>query len=836
MVVIATVLLARRSLVRHRRTVFTMALLIGVGGGLILALIAAADRAASAYDRLLADIDAPDVVVVGAGPWVAARAAVVDSELVLLTDTKGVSIAPDRSVTGNCYTGPGEVTLTSVRTTSGEPARLSRLVTGRRVAEGSGSEVTVPMVTARRAGLEIGDTLRLDSNCGSYDSTRLLTEVVVVGMTVGILDSHAISGAATRSEQVEADPVLLAAMREPLADQVTMLWEPEELGNEVVLDLSAHAGEVRSGLRAEADWLELLAGLGATIAAIVLGALLIDHIHWVGGTDQEILRSLGATRTDLVAWLTLHALGLAAGAGAAAALVVGIVAPLLPRGQADLIDADVRWIPWAWALAGGGAVFGVTAALGAVATIRPTGARARTRVAAPSPARVGSVGWLGLRPALVLGLRFAYKPAVGAAGRGGTGRPALVGLLGATLAFVSATTFRASADDLRSSPELLGVNWDAGTEIGATAADRDAVANALDDVADIRWGFAIWYPELEARIPAGPALLLQTGDHGPRGLEPAIIAGRAPQGTGEIALEPGAAEQLGLTVGDRFDIEVDHPFNRLAEAAGLAPPVTRVGTLELVGLVVLPFPSTPETLVALMSNVGSAELAAGLDARVVTDIIAAAPTDLPEDLADLLAAARRADPETLVPRPQFVFVDAGGDVERANAILAELADGGHVAPPQFDTPFSEEQLEQTGVDVRSVGTIPRVLSQAVLVTAVVLLVHMVAVTARAHRRDLAILRALGARRRLLGAVIRWQAVTAVGGALVVGVPLGVAIGRQLWLRYVDDLDVVPRAVTPWVELSLFAALAVGSTVAVGTAVAATTLQTSRVDLHWRSPA
>ena len=71
--------------------------------------------------------------------------------------------------------------------------------------------------------------------------------------------------------------------------------------------------------------------------------------------------------------------------------------------------------------------------------------------------------------------------------------------------------------------------------------------------------------------------------------------------------------------------------------------------------------------------------------------------------------------------------------------------------------------------------------------------------------DLALLKTLGFTRRQLAVTLTWQAsVTAVVG-IVVGVPLGIAAGRQLWILFARNIDVVPQ---PSVPLSvLFVALA-----------------------------
>jgi ABC-type lipoprotein release transport system permease subunit len=62
---------------------------------------------------------------------------------------------------------------------------------------------------------------------------------------------------------------------------------------------------------------------------------------------------------------------------------------------------------------------------------------------------------------------------------------------------------------------------------------------------------------------------------------------------------------------------------------------------------------------------------------------------------------------------------------------------------------------------------------------------------RSRRRDLAVLRALGFRPRQVRWSVRIQSLAITVTALVVGVPLGVIAGRQLWRAFAAQLGVVP---------------------------------------------
>lgn len=61
---------------------------------------------------------------------------------------------------------------------------------------------------------------------------------------------------------------------------------------------------------------------------------------------------------------------------------------------------------------------------------------------------------------------------------------------------------------------------------------------------------------------------------------------------------------------------------------------------------------------------------------------------------------------------------------------------------------------------------------------------------RRRRRELAVLETLGFVRRQVRVVISGQATTVAALALLVGIPIGVALGRFAWTRFADDLGIV----------------------------------------------
>jgi hypothetical protein len=106
----------------------------------------------------------------------------------------------------------------------------------------------------------------------------------------------------------------------------------------------------------------------------------------------------------------------------------------------------------------------------------------------------------------------------------------------------------------------------------------------------------------------------------------------------------------------------------------------------------------------------------------------------------------------------------------------------------------------------AVRNLQRVSSWPVLLTLIVGLLalsgflHALVVMARRQRGELAVLQALGFRRRQLSATVSWYVTALLVPALVVGVPLGVVAGRWGWGVFAANLGVPPVPVVPLVAL------------------------------------
>jgi ABC-type lipoprotein release transport system permease subunit len=78
---------------------------------------------------------------------------------------------------------------------------------------------------------------------------------------------------------------------------------------------------------------------------------------------------------------------------------------------------------------------------------------------------------------------------------------------------------------------------------------------------------------------------------------------------------------------------------------------------------------------------------------------------------------------------------------------------------------------------------------------------------RRRPRDFALLKTLGFTRRQLGGAVAWQSSVIVVIGLVIGVPLGIAAGRWLWLAFAHELAAVPDPTIPAGSIALAAVAA-----------------------------
>ena len=80
--------------------------------------------------------------------------------------------------------------------------------------------------------------------------------------------------------------------------------------------------------------------------------------------------------------------------------------------------------------------------------------------------------------------------------------------------------------------------------------------------------------------------------------------------------------------------------------------------------------------------------------------------------------------------------------------------------------------------------------------------HVLLLSVSAHRRDLAVLSALGMTHRQISASVVVHGAFAAAAACVIGVPVGVMVGRLVWGEIASYVIVVNRPIAPLTLLGL----------------------------------
>ena len=107
-------------------------------------------------------------------------------------------------------------------------------------------------------------------------------------------------------------------------------------------------------------------------------------------------------------------------------------------------------------------------------------------------------------------------------------------------------------------------------------------------------------------------------------------------------------------------------------------------------------------------------------------------------------------------------------------------------------PFEPGRVRNLG----EVGAVPAVLAGFLGLLGLAAVIHSLLRSVRARRQDLAVLAAVGFRRRDLLAISTWQALVTALVALGLGIPLGIALGRTAWSVTAETTGVVEMTVLP----------------------------------------
>jgi hypothetical protein len=754
------------------RAWLTLALAAGVAGGLLIAMAAASHRTASAFDRFLAAVNAADAYV-GRGiavgdetlefDRIARLPEVTASERRLLL----AWIARSRSGRPLYPQGPGALEV-QVPSDGQRVAAIDRqkLVDGRRPNPDRPHEVLADTKSIRHLGVGLGDaiTMRFFSHQALWHGEDFRLSSDPSAVRAGPLAHLRIVGvAADWRSDVDAGYLyltpafyrahggrrlgfwleeLLVRLQRGAADLPAFRAHVQRIAgqrNFFFFDPADTLPKVGRSIDLQAQALRLLSALGAAAALLLIGQALFRQAL-IESTSHPTLRALGMTRAQLMALGTARAAVIAVPATVLSVVLAFAVSPLAPIGRAREVEPAPGFDFDAGAIASGAAVVLVgILLLGILATARATRAAAGAGDSAHpvNGRRRGS-------PILAL-VRAGWPPPV---------------VTGAGMAL--ARHARASSVPVRAT--LVA----AILAVGVTASSLTFAAS-LQHLLDTprlygqTWDFETGFsgPSIEAtdlrRVSADPAFSavgvgalapVEIGGRqvGARAIDdlkgssaPTVLDGRAPRASGEILLAPKTLDTLDVSVGDTVAV---HSGSRAVR-------------LRIVGRGVLPSTKWNK---------------------------------LGEGAAFTFRDFRRISPEAAAPMLQ-ARIAAGADRDAALRRLALI----------FDSPSMAARPTDVG-DFGGVEALPLLIAAVFTAAAAAALAHALVTSVRRRRRDLAVLKTLGFTRGQVIAAVASQATTIAAIGLLIGLPLGLAVGRFAWNVFAEDLGVVPEAVTP-VELT-----------------------------------
>jgi hypothetical protein len=787
----AAVLARARAELRTRwRSWVSLALAVGVAGGAVLALTAGARRTESAYPRLVATERPPEVnsmLVEGIGE----RGITLDpAEVARLPQVAGVGRLREFPVFDG-VTGEGAAIrnpeYVQAAIFGGEAARWlerTKLLSGRLADPARAEEAVVDFPLAERFGLEVGGTVALRFVRTGEDELWASNETpsASAGRRIGLRVVGVVAPGGSfppRPQGAGAGSIMLTPAFEArhgasLGGRVSLsVWLRDGVGLDQFVPAAvrlAHGtpfdlfaarteegwgggeGTRRAlGLLAVAIW--LLAGLAATALLLVAGQALHRHVL-LEATEHPALEALGMTRPQL--WcVAMTRLGLIAAVAAAVAVAAAAgLSPLFPLGLARLAEPDPGLAIDTAALTGGAALLALTVlAVGGLAAWRVAraGASARQAAVQRQSGLADALGRSGFPVTAVTGVGLALE-----SGRGRTAMPTRSTTTGAVLAvatLAAAVTFTAGLDHLLRTPRLYGWNWDITVGDGAAARDLyDEVVPVLGAdpaVADFAAGGGTLVQGRDGVLPAFGVEPVK-GDVGPT-----VVEGRLPSRDTEVLVGTKTLRSLGARVGGTLELRRAPTTYGQDDQAD-----TRPQRFLVVGRGVL-------------HDTGWA--------------------DFGEGFALTYAGVTRLDPYAVRAWFPLRWADGVDEQAAAERLRARLP----LYPVGLQRPADL-------VNFGRVEAMPLATGGLVALVAVAMLGHLLVTSVRRRRRDLALLKVLGFVRRQVSSTVVWQATTLAVLALLVGLPVGVAVGRWAWVLVADRLGVVPVSVVPALVLALVA--------------------------------
>jgi putative ABC transport system permease protein len=746
------------------RACLALVLLAAAAGGLLVAVAAASRRTATAFERFLAATNAADAYVgwgfaFGGGRLDLDRIArlpqVAASQRRLLLAV----IARSRSGRSLYPVGPGSLEIQVP--TDGHLNTIDRpkLLRGRLPDPSRPNEVLADTSSIRYLGLSLGEATEM----------RFISHRMIVGdepwrltvdprkaragrlVRVRIVGVEAYWHADVDSGYLHLTPAFYRAyggrrlgswagqlqvrLKRGEADLPAFRAAVERIAGKRgygFYEPGATLPKVQRSIDLQARALLLLAAFGAAAALLLVGQALFRQAL-LEAAAHPTLRALGMTHAQLVALGAGRAAAIALPAAVLSVLLAFLLSPLAPVGRARELEPDPGFdFDASVIVPGAAAVLVAMLVVGVLGTARAVGAGA-------VPARQGQARRRGAVWSALA--RAGWPPPVVAGVRmalQGGPRPTAVPVRATLVAAVLAVGVGGAALTFAASLKHL---LDTPRLYGQTWDFETGGGGPPIDAASVR---RVSSNPAFSDVAVGAVEPVEIGGQavGARAMNdvkgssaPTVLDGRAPRAPGEVLLGTKTLAALHKRIGDRV-------------AVRSGPRAVR---LRIVGRGVLP--STK------FSKLGEGAAFSFHDLKRIR----------PEAAAYGLQAR----------------IARGADRDAALRRLALI----------FDAPSIAVRPTDVG-DFGGVEALPLLIIAVFAAAAAAALGHALVTSVRRRRRELAILKTLGFTRAQVVAAVAWQATTVAAIGLLIGLPLGLGIGRFAWNVFADDLGVVPAAVTP----------------------------------------
>lgn len=752
---------------RSRGAMLVVVVMLGLVGGVAIASVAGARRTASTFDAYQGDVrfshvavntfipDLERVEAIAALPGVESSATYLGLSGFPLVDGK---VVEDFRYTGVFGSLDGRF-FTQDRATVVE-GRLPRL--------DATDEIAFTPVQARFMKAAFGDTVTYVYRDNETQEELARTRYEVVGIVrlppvlvdeYDIIEGAILPPAATK-ERLDAfyyawqgirltdglrglDGFLRQLETDPVVSQLPAVVQRND----------ETRAKVQRAVRPQAMALGLF-GVTAALAAIALAAQAAARIVNRWSADAAVFRALGLTRRQVTVAAAADAVIAVMGGLAVAFAVAVALSPLAPVGAVRALAPETGVHVDAAALPLGLVVLGLPLLSMCLWFGRRLTATTRRPPPQRLPSAVSAAARANMPLPVVVGMSLASP-----SGRGRDNVPVRTTMVGTTVAMaatVAALVFAASLGDLASHPRRYGWNWDQLLleEAGYGSVDPAAMAKLMDAEEDVTGWSLLAFDQMSVEGVGVPVIGL---DRRAGAVEPPTVAGRPLGGPGEIALGVTTLSRIGKKVGDTVKVVGSE----------------RTEEFHVVGAVTFP-----------AIGVGGADhTSLGRGALVTFDTLSRLKTPGVECMEIQ---------ESTCPSAIAFDVAPGANGDEIGERVAMAASG--------DSPGTTYAQPLTRpADIRNyeeMSTLPVALASLLGGAAIVALIVTTLASVRARRRDLGILKALGATGGLLRRSVAAQALTVAAGACLIGVPVGIAAGRVSWIRFAEVVGVVPVPSVP----------------------------------------